>query len=75
MIIKRLLDVGARSLLIPYVETKRKPAAQSCPFAPAGRLPRVRRPGARLALWPHQGYHAAANAEICLRLQVETKER
>ena len=73
VIIKRLLDVGAQSLLIPYVETEEEAAARgSIDPLSAGRFSRLRLSGARVALGRIKGYHAAANAEICLLLQVET---
>ena len=51
VIIKRLLDIGAQSLLIPYVETEEeaKRAVHVDPL-PAGGLSRLRLAGARLAL-------------------------
>jgi len=74
VVIKRLLDVGAQSLLIPYVETEEEArrAVQSTRYPPHGfrgfasqtrasRYGRIR------------GYHKAANAEVCLLVQVETK--
>src|SRR5579872_5969723 len=74
VIIKRLLDIGAQSLLIPYVETEEEArrAVMSVRYPPDGfrgvaGLTRASRYG-RI-----KGYHAAANAEICLLVQVETK--
>ena len=56
VIIKRLLDIGAQSLLIPYVETEEEArrAVMSDPLSARG-LPRLRRAGARIALWQDQG--------------------
>ena len=56
VIIKRLLDIGAQSLLIPYVETEEEArrAVMSVRY-PAGWLPWFRRPGAGVPLWPDQG--------------------
>ena len=74
VIIKRLLDVGAQSLLIPYVETEEeaKRAVQSTRYPPVGF--RGFASQARASRYGRiKGYHAAANAEICLLLQVETK--
>ena len=74
VIIKRLLDVGAQSLLIPYVETEEeaKRAVQSTRYPPEGF--RGFASQARASRYGRiKGYHAAANAEICLLLQVETK--
>jgi len=74
VIIKRLLDVGAQSLLIPYVETEEEAqhAVQSTRYPPQGfrglaSQTRASRYG-RI-----KGYHAAANAQICVLLQVETR--
>jgi 4-hydroxy-2-oxoheptanedioate aldolase len=74
VIIKRLLDVGAQSLLIPYVETEdearravlatRYPPEGFRGFASQARASRYGR---------IKGYHAAAHEEICVLVQVETK--
>jgi 4-hydroxy-2-oxoheptanedioate aldolase len=74
VIIKRLLDVGAQSLLIPYVETEEEArrAVMSVRYPPDGF--RGFAGQARASRYGRiKGYHAAANAEICLLLQVETK--
>jgi 4-hydroxy-2-oxoheptanedioate aldolase len=74
VIIKRLLDIGAQSLLIPYVETEEEArrAVMSTRYPPDGfrgvaSLTRASRFG-RI-----KGYYEAAQAQICLLLQVETK--
>jgi 4-hydroxy-2-oxoheptanedioate aldolase len=74
VIIKRLLDIGARSLLIPYVETEdeAKRAVMSIRYPPQGfrgvaSLTRASRFG-RI-----KNYHETAHEQICLLLQVETK--
>lgn len=74
VIIKRLLDIGAQSLLIPYVETEEEArrAVMSVRYPPEGfrgvaALTRASRFG-RI-----KGYAEAASHEICLLLQVETK--
>jgi 4-hydroxy-2-oxoheptanedioate aldolase len=74
VIIKRLLDIGAQSLLIPYVETEEeaKRAVMSTRYPPAGfrgvaSLTRASRYG-RI-----KGYYEAAQEQLCLLLQVETK--
>ena len=56
VIIKRLLDIGAQSLLIPYVETEEEAhrAVISTRYPPRG-LSRLRLAGARVALWQDQG--------------------
>ena len=74
VIIKRLLDVGAQSLLIPYVETEEEArrAVMSVRYPPEGF--RGFAGQARASRYGRiKGYHAAANAEICLLVQVETK--
>jgi 4-hydroxy-2-oxoheptanedioate aldolase len=74
VIIKRLLDVGAQSLLIPYVETEEEArrAVMSVRYPPEGF--RGFAGQARASRYGRiKGYHAAANAGICLLLQVETK--
>jgi 4-hydroxy-2-oxoheptanedioate aldolase len=74
VIIKRLLDIGAQSLLIPYVETEEeaKRAVLSTRYPPQGF--RGFASQARASRYGRiKGYHVAANAEICLLLQVETK--
>jgi len=74
VIIKRLLDVGAQSLLIPYVETEEEArrAVRSVRYPPEGF--RGFSGQARASRYGRiKGYHAAANAEICLLVQVETK--
>ena len=74
VIIKRLLDIGAQSLLIPYVETEEEArrAVMSVRYPPEGF--RGFAGQARASRYGRiKGYHAAANAEICLLVQVETK--
>lgn len=73
-LIKQLLDIGARSLLIPMVES----ATQAAALVAATRYPPdgTRGVGAaigRASRWTRRGgYNAQAAAEICLLLQVET---
>jgi 4-hydroxy-2-oxoheptanedioate aldolase len=74
VIIKRLLDIGAQSLLIPYVETEEEArrAVMSIRYPPEGfrgvaSMTRASRYG-RI-----NGYYQAAPEQICLLLQVETK--
>ena len=55
VIIKRLLDVGAQSLLIPYVETEEEARrAVMSVRIPPGWVPRLRGTGACVPLWPDQ---------------------
>jgi 4-hydroxy-2-oxoheptanedioate aldolase len=73
--IKQLLDIGAKSLLIPMVET----AEQAQALVAATRYPPqgIRGVGtglARAADWGRDnGYLARANDEICLLVQVENR--
>jgi 4-hydroxy-2-oxoheptanedioate aldolase len=74
VITKRVMDVGAQSLLIPYIETEEEArrAVMAVRYPPDGF--RGFAGQARASRFGRiKGYHAAANAEICLLLQVETK--
>jgi 4-hydroxy-2-oxoheptanedioate aldolase len=74
VIIKRLLDVGAQSLLIPYVETEEEArrAVLATRYPPEGF--RGFASQARASRYGRiKGYHAAAHEEICVLVQVETK--
>jgi 4-hydroxy-2-oxoheptanedioate aldolase len=74
VIVKRVMDAGAQSVLIPYVETEEEArrAVMSVRYPPEGF--RGFAGQARASRFGRiKGYHAAANAEICLLLQVETK--
>jgi 4-hydroxy-2-oxoheptanedioate aldolase len=69
-----VMDAGAQSVLIPYVETEEEArrAVMSVRYPPEGF--RGFAGQARASRFGRiKGYHAAANAEICLLLQVETK--
>lgn len=73
--IKRLLDIGARTLVIPYVQTvaEAELAAAAVAYPPAGirgvsSVARAARYGA------DQGYFARAREDICLIVQIETRE-
>ncbi len=73
-LLKRLLDIGAQSLLIPMVETQQQAEAiaQSVRYPPQG----IRGMGtstARAARWNQiPDYIAHANNEICTIAQIET---
>jgi 4-hydroxy-2-oxoheptanedioate aldolase len=73
--IKRLLDVGAQSLLIPYVqdaeEARRAVLAMRYPPAGVRGVSGVSR-ATRFGRVP--GYHRRAHEELCLVVQVETRE-
>ncbi|GAA3856076.1 HpcH/HpaI aldolase/citrate lyase family protein [Celeribacter arenosi] len=73
--IKRLLDIGAQSLLVPYVNTvaQAESACAAVTYAPNG----VRGMGGSMRanrFGSVEGYIEKARAEICLILQIETVE-
>lgn len=74
VVIKRILDVGARSLLVPFVQNaeEARRAVAATRYPPQGIRgvsvgPRANQYG-RVA-----NYHHLANAEICVLVQVETR--
>jgi len=74
VIIKRALDVGARSLLIPFVQN----AEEARKAVAAARYPPLGIRG--VAVTPRatgygrtQGYHRSAHHETCILVQLETK--
>lgn len=73
--IKKLLDAGAQTLLIPYVQNaeEARAAVAAITYPPKGvrgvsGITRATRYGSV------QGYAARANEELCLLVQVETRE-
>lgn len=73
VLIKRILDLGAQTLLLPYIQSveEAEAAVRAVRYPPAGirgvaGLTRASRYGAV------ERYTASADAEICLLLQVET---
>jgi 4-hydroxy-2-oxoheptanedioate aldolase len=70
--LKRCLDLGARTVLVPMIESAAQAAevVRYCRYPPAG----VRGvAGARAAAWGRDpGYFARANAEVSVLVQVET---
>lgn len=75
VLVKRCLDLGAQTLLVPFVQSAAEAAAavRAMRYAPAGMrgvagMTRANRYGAV------QGYMALAEAELCLIVQVETAE-
>lgn len=74
-LIKQVLDIGARTLLIPMVDT----AEQAREIVSATRYPPAGTRGvgagvARAARWGRvENYMAQANDELCLLIQVESK--
>jgi 4-hydroxy-2-oxoheptanedioate aldolase len=75
-LIKQFLDVGVRNLLVPMVDTPEQAAqlVQACRYPQADGQGGVRgMAGARASRWGHfEDYFTAANAHICLIVQVES---
>ena len=75
-IIKRVLDLGAQTIVIPMVDTAEQAAAMvaACKYPPEG----IRGKGAMLARASNWGqmteYDSTANDEICVIVQVETRK-
>jgi 4-hydroxy-2-oxoheptanedioate aldolase len=77
-LIKQYLDLGAQNILVPMVDT----AVQAAQLVQAMRYPQddgqggVRgMAGARASRWGHQtDYFQRANQEVCLLVQVESRE-
>jgi 4-hydroxy-2-oxoheptanedioate aldolase len=74
VLIKRILDIGARSILVPFVQNAEEATAAvaATRYPPVGRrgvsvAPRANRYG-RVA-----DYHRKAHQEICVLVQVETR--
>jgi 4-hydroxy-2-oxoheptanedioate aldolase len=75
VLIKRLLDLGAQTLMLPYVQTaeEARAAVRAMRYAPAGvrgmsGMMRANRYGSVA------DYHSRAAAELCLIVQIETAE-
>ena len=73
--VKRVLDLGAQTLLIPYVQTAAE-AAQAVSYMrypPAGRRGVAGRP--RATQWGRiRDYYLRAEEELCLLVQVESRQ-
>ncbi|MBS0536959.1 MAG: 4-hydroxy-2-oxo-heptane-1,7-dioate aldolase [Proteobacteria bacterium] len=75
VLIKRCLDIGAQALLIPYVQSveEAKAAVAATRYPPHGiRGVSVAARASRYGRVP--GYLTKANSEICVLVQVETRE-
>jgi len=74
VLIKRILDVGARTLLIPYVQNAEEAqrAVASTRYPPAGFRGVAGAPRANL-FGRVPNYHIHAHEEICVLVQVETR--
>ncbi len=74
VLIKRILDIGAQSILLPYVQNaeEAKRAVQAVRYPPNG--VRGVAAGSRASNFGRiNGYLTKADAEICLLVQVETR--
>lgn len=73
--VKRVLDLGVQTLLIPYVQTAEEAAAAvaSMHYPPAGR--RGVAGGTRATQWGRiRDYYRCAGEEVCLLVQVESRQ-
>jgi 2-keto-3-deoxy-L-rhamnonate aldolase RhmA len=72
VIIKRILDIGAHGVLIPWVNTKEEAeySVRACKYPPEG----LRGCGPRRAAFLDQDYLKTANDEILVVVQIETKQ-
>lgn len=72
-LLKRLLDVGARTLLVPMVDSAEQATAVVAATRYLGGVRGVS--SARAARWGRiADYHATADSEICVIVQVETRQ-
>ena len=73
--IKRLLDVGARNILVPYVQTVEEAelAAAAVAYPPEG-IRGVSSVSRATGFGAEPEYFTKAREEICLILQIETRE-
>lgn len=72
VVIKRILDIGAYGVLIPWVNSKKEAenAVKACMYPPKG----VRGWGPRRAGLFDEEYFKTANEEILISIQVETQQ-
>jgi 2-keto-3-deoxy-L-rhamnonate aldolase RhmA len=72
VIIKRVLDIGAYGVLIPWVNSKEEAeaAVQACKYPPEG----IRGWGPRRAERFDPDYRATANDEVLISVQIETQK-
>jgi 4-hydroxy-2-oxoheptanedioate aldolase len=73
--VKRVLDLGAQTLLIPYVQTAEEAAqaVSAMRYPPAGR--RGVAGGTRATQWGRiRDYYARVEEELCLLVQVESRK-
>ena len=78
VLIKQYLDLGTQTVLVPMVETPQQAAqmVQACRYPQNDGGGGVRgMAGARASRWGHYAdYYQRANAEVCLLVQVESRE-
>jgi 2-keto-3-deoxy-L-rhamnonate aldolase RhmA len=72
VIIKRVLDIGAHGVLVPWVNSKEEAesAVAACKYPPEG----IRGWGPRRASLFDPDYRATANDEILISVQIETQK-
>jgi 2-keto-3-deoxy-L-rhamnonate aldolase RhmA len=72
VIIKRVLDIGAYGVLIPWVNSKEEAeaAVRACRYPPSG----IRGWGPRRAAMFDADYFATANDEVLVAVQIETEK-
>lgn len=75
VLIKRFLDIGAQTLLIPYIETaeQAKAAVAAMRYPPTG-IRGVSALTRATAFGRVAGYATRAESELCLLLQIETRD-
>ena len=75
VLIKKLLDVGAQTLLVPFVQTvdEAKAAVAAMRYAPAG-IRGVAGTTRATRFGRVKDYFARAHEELCLLVQIETRE-
>lgn len=72
VIIKRVLDIGAFGVLVPWVNSKEEAeaAVRACKYPPAG----IRGYGPRRAALLDPEYYSTANEEVLIVIQIETRQ-
>jgi 2-keto-3-deoxy-L-rhamnonate aldolase RhmA len=72
VIIKRVLDMGAWGVLIPWVNSREEAenAVRACKYPPLG----IRGYGPRRAAMLDPDYYSSANQELLVAIQIETQE-
>lgn len=75
VLVKKVLDLGAQTVLLPFVQTPEEAAAAvaACRYPPHG-IRGVAGATRASGYGRTTGYHAGADAEICVLVQVETGE-